>query len=136
MIKIQTERIDVNFVKDFLKGKESGAIVMFLGEPRSAEEDGNVVSINYTAYGEMAIKEMERIEREAHGKFSVNRVVIFHRLGNIPLKEISFLVAVSSAHRKEAFEACEWIVNEVKRRVPIWKEIIYERSRNSKQDHK
>ncbi len=131
MVLIGSE-IDIESVKEKLKRNEVGAIVMFLGEPRRSPEDGDVVSINYTAYEEMAVKEAEKIECEAKNKFPVLDVVIMHKLGNVPLRDISFLVAVSSPHRKEAFEACAWITDEVKKRVPIWKEIIYEGSRNSK----
>lgn len=131
MVLIGTE-IDIESVKEKLKRNEAGSIVMFLGEPRRSPEDGDVVSINYTAYEEMAVKEAEKIECEAKNKFPVLDVVIMHKLGNVPLRDISFLVAVSSPHRKEAFEACAWITDEVKKRVPIWKEIIYEGSRNSK----
>ncbi len=132
MVRIGGE-IDVEAVKEKLKRDGAGAIVIFLGEPRRSKEDGNVVSINYTAYEEMAVKEAEKIEREAKEKFPILDVVIMHRLGNVPLKEVSFLVGVSSPHRKEAFEACAWITDEVKKRVPVWKEIIYEGSGNSKQ---
>ncbi len=135
MIRIGGE-INVEAVKEKLKCEEAGAIVIFLGEPRRSKEDGNVVSINYTAYEEMAVKEAEKIECQAKEKFPIIDVVIMHRLGNVPLKEVSFLVGVSSPHRKEAFEACTWITDEVKKRVPIWKEIIYERSGNSKQGNK
>ncbi len=129
------EKINVSEIKEKLKRNEAGAIVIFLGEPRRSREDGDVISINYTAYKEMAISEAEKIEKEAREKFPIIDIAICHRLGNIPLKEISFLVGVSSAHRKEAFEACAWITDEVKKRLPVWKEIIYEGSRNSKQSN-
>ena len=131
MVKIQRDKIDVNSLKDVLKKNDAGAVILFLGEPRRSPEDGDVVSINYTAYKEMAIKEMEEIEKEAKNKFHVKDVVIVHRIGDIPLKEISFFVGVSSAHREEGFKACQWIVDEVKSTVPIWKEIRYEIGRNS-----
>ncbi len=128
---IQVDKIDVEKVKLSLKREDAGAIVIFLGEPRKSKEDGDVLAINYTAYNEMAIKEMQKIVKEAKEKFHVREAVIIHRVGLIPLREISFLVAVSSAHRRESFDACKWIVDVVKEKVPIWKEIKYERSRNS-----
>lgn len=131
MVKIQKDKIDIQNVKESLKRDDTGAIVFFLGEPRRSAEDGKVVSINYTAYIDMALKEMQKIENDAQKIFKVKDVVIIHRVGEIPLKEISFLVAVSSAHRDEGFGACRWIVDEVKAKVPIWKEIMYEESRNS-----
>ncbi len=131
MVKIQEGKIDTEKVKASLKRNDVGAILIFLGEPRRSAEDGDVLSINYTAFKEMAIKEMQKIEKKAVEKFSIKEAVIVHRVGFIPLQEISFLVAVSSAHRREAFDACRWIVDAVKEKVPIWKEIKYERSRDS-----
>ena len=131
MIKIQKERINVEKVEKSLKRKDVGAIVLFLGEPRSSLEDGPVVAINYSAYTDMALHELNKIEKDTKEKFDIKDIIIIHRIGVIPLKEISFLVAVSSLHRNEGFEACKWVVNEVKSKVPIWKEIIYEGNRNS-----
>ena len=131
MVKIQKNKINIQDVEERLKSDDAGAIVFFLGEPRRSAEDGKVVSINYTAYADMALKEMQKIENEAKKSFKVKNIVIIHRIGEIPLKEISFFVAVSSAHRGEGFDACGWIVDEVKSKVPIWKEIMYEESRNS-----
>lgn len=130
MIFIGEDEIPVEKFETALKGESAGGIVVFLGEPRRSDEDGPVMSINYTAYREMAAKEMLKIEKEARQRFNVKDVIIAHRLGNIPLKTISFFVGVSASHRKECFEACAWIVDQVKLLVPIWKEIKYEGSRN------
>ncbi len=130
MIFISEDEIPVEKFETVLKEESAGGIVVFLGEPRRSDEDGPVISINYTAYKEMAEKEMLKIEKEAKQRFGIKEVIIAHRLGNIPLKTISFFVGVSAPHRKECFEACAWVVDQVKLLVPIWKEIKYERSRN------
>jgi len=130
MVFISEDEIPVEKFETALKEESVGGIVVFLGEPRRSDEDGPVLSINYTAYREMAEKEMLKIEKEARQRFNVKDVIIAHRLGNIPLKTISFFVGVSAPHRKECFEACAWIVDQVKLLVPIWKEIKYEGSRD------
>ena len=130
MIFISEDEIPVEKFEAALKEESAGGIVIFLGEPRRSDEDGPVISIDYTAYKEMAEKEMLKIEEEAKQRFGIKNVIIAHRLGNIPLKTISFFVGVSAPHRKECFEACAWIVDQVKLLVPIWKEIKYEGSRD------
>ncbi len=131
MVFIGKDEIPIEKFETALKEESAGGIVVFLGEPRSSKEDGPVVSINYTAYKEMAKKEMLKIEKEAKERFGVKNIIIAHRLGNVPLKMVSFFVGVSAPHRKECFEACAWIVDQVKLLVPIWKEIKYEGSRSS-----
>ncbi len=130
MVFVSKDEIPVEKFETVLKEKSVGAIVVFLGEPRRSNEDGPVISISYTAYKEMAEKEMLKIEKEAKKRFGVKNVIIAHRLGNIPLKTISFFVGISAPHRKECFEACAWVVDQVKLLVPIWKEIKYEGSRD------
>jgi len=132
MVFISEDVIPIEKFENMLKDDSAGGIVVFLGEPRRGKEDGAVVSIHYTAYREMAEKEMLKIEKEAKERFGVKNIVIAHRLGDIPLKTISFFVGVSAPHRKECFEACAWIVDQVKLFVPIWKEIRYERNGNCK----
>ncbi|MEF3245301.1 MAG: molybdenum cofactor biosynthesis protein MoaE [Caldisericaceae bacterium] len=131
MVELTKGRIDSERIIESLKKEEAGSIVVFFGEPRKGKEDGEVVSITYTAYEEMALSELKKIEKEALKKEGIIDVAIVHRLLDIPLKEFSLFVGVSSRHRKEGFETCEWIIKKVKEVVPIWKEIKYERDRNS-----
>jgi len=131
MVKLTYDPIDVNSVIESLKNEEAGSIVVFIGEPRKGKGDGNVTSIIYTAYEEMAESELRKIESEALKKDGIRNVAIIHRLGNVPLKEVSLLVCVSSRHRKEGFEVCQDIIEKVKEVVPIWKEIKYDGDGNS-----
>jgi len=106
--------------------EDCGAQVLFLGIPRNAPEDGgNVEALEYEAYPEMAIKEMEKIRRETIEKFGVREVYIHHRLGVVRVGEPSFLVLVIGGHREETFKACRYAVDETKKRVPIWKKEIF-----------
>ncbi len=104
---------------------ECGASVIFLGIPRSAPEDGDVVELHYEAYPEMALKEMEKVREETLEKFGVKEVFIHHRLGVVPVGEPSFLVVVLGGHREETFRACRYAVDETKRRAPIWKKEVF-----------
>ena len=104
---------------------ECGASVVFLGIPRSAPEDGDVVELHYEAYPEMALKEMDKVRRETLEKFGVKEVFIHHRLGVVPVGEPSFLVVVFGGHREETFKACRYAVDETKKRVPIWKKEVF-----------
>ena len=132
MILLTDSDIPIEDFERKLRKEENGGIVLFLGEPRKSAADGPVVAIRYTAYNEMAEKEMKKIENEAKVLFGLEDIIIAHRLGRVPLKTISFFVGVSGAHRKECFDACKWIVDQIKLKVPIWKEIEYERSGNCK----
>ncbi|HHJ63617.1 MAG TPA: molybdenum cofactor biosynthesis protein MoaE [Aquifex aeolicus] len=104
---------------------DCGAVVVFAGVPRSAEEDGNVVELHYEAYPEMALKEMSRVREETLEKFGVREVFIHHRLGVVPVGEQSFLVVVFGGHREESFGACRYAVDETKKRAPIWKKEVF-----------
>lgn len=110
---------------DFKVPPECGACAVFLGIPRSAPEDGDVKEIHYEAYPEMAIKEMDKIRREAIEKFKVREVFIHHRLGVVPVGTPSFMVVVFGGHRKETFDACRYAVDETKKRAPIWKKEVF-----------
>jgi len=111
-----------------------GAHSLFLGQVRGDLKDtpeNNAISfrvtkIIYSCYKEMAEKEFERIKQEALSSFNIQRIHIFHSLGQVETGEISMLVIVSSAHRENCFEALKFIVKEIKTKVPIWKKEIYE----------
>ncbi|RUM28057.1 MAG: molybdenum cofactor biosynthesis protein MoaE, partial [Aquifex sp.] len=105
--------------------EDCGAQVLFLGIPRSAPEDGDIEALEYEAYPEMAIKEMEKIREETIRTFGVKDVFIHHRLGIVEVGEPSFLVLAIGGHREETFKACRYAVDETKKRVPIWKKEIF-----------
>lgn len=105
----------------------SGAQSMFLGKVRADEKDkSRVQSIHYSAYIEMAEKEIDKIKVNVTKKFGISNIEIFHSIGKVRCGEISVLVLVSSAHRGECFESLKFIVNEIKTKVPIWKKEIHD----------
>ena len=79
----------------------------------------------YEAYEEMALKELRKLIDEAHEKFDIANVGIVHRLGRLEIGEKSVVISVAAPHRRAAFEACEWLIRELKRTVPIWKKEVY-----------
>ncbi|MEN3033475.1 MAG: molybdenum cofactor biosynthesis protein MoaE [Aquificaceae bacterium] len=109
----------------YLPPKECGASVIFLGIARSAPEDGDVRMLFYEAYEEMAIEVMSKIRAEAIERFGLIEVFIHHRIGQVNVGEESFMVAVFGSHRAECFKGCEFVVNEVKLKAPIWKKEIF-----------
>jgi molybdopterin synthase catalytic subunit len=114
--------------KDFLedeiirkmKKPEVGAVVSFLGTVR----DDNIKKMKIEIYDEMAEKELEKLEKKARKRFDVDDVMIIHRYGNLKVGNNIVLIAVSSAHRKDAFRACEYLIDGLKKVAPIWKEGI------------
>ncbi|MDI3476075.1 MAG: molybdopterin synthase catalytic subunit [Thermococcaceae archaeon] len=125
-VMVTQESFDVNRAIELISNPESGAYVVFLGKVRAHNRGRKVERLIYEVYGEMAVSEMAKIREEALRKFPIFDAVIWHRYGDLPVGEDTILVVVSSAHRKEAFEACSWIVDEVKRRVPVWKKEVTE----------
>ena len=79
----------------------------------------------YEAYEEMALKEIRKLIDQAHDKFEIASVGIVHRLGRLEISETSVIISVAAPHRRAAFEACEWLIRELKRTVPIWKKEVY-----------
>jgi MoaE-MoaD fusion protein len=118
LIEIQRGAIDVEAVVDSVRRSDAGAVVLFLGTVRS---DRGVRALDYEVYRPMAMNQMARIADEARAKFGALEIAIIHRLGRIAVGNPSVAIAVSAAHRAEAFAACEWAMDQVKQIVPIWK---------------
>ena len=108
----------------------AGGYVSFEGWVRDQNEGQEVTRLEYEAFQELAVKEGERIVAEALRRYPVKHALCIHRIGSLGLGEMAVWVGVSSAHRGEAFDACRFIIDEIKHRVPIWKKEHY-RSGNS-----
>jgi len=121
MIVLTYEPIDVRTVIEAVKTDASGAIDLFVGTTRNFSEGKAVTSLSYEAYPEMAEQEIAKIVQEVHYHWPAHKVAVVHRLGDVPISEASVVIAVSSSHRKEAFEACKYVIDTLKERVPIWK---------------
>jgi molybdopterin synthase catalytic subunit len=102
-------------------GAGIGGIVTFLGTVRRSPEDGDVETIEYSAYSEMAEAELDRIVAEALGRWPGVRVTLRHRVGDVPTSEASVAIVAAAPHRAEAFAAARFVIDETKARVPIWK---------------
>lgn len=118
MIVIQEKAIDVQVLFDAVHRKDAGAVVLFMGTVRS---DRDVVALDYEVYKEMALKQMGRLVERTKEKFGVVEIAVVHRIGRIAVGRASVAIAVAGRHRREAFEACEWLMDQIKRIVPIWK---------------
>jgi MoaE-MoaD fusion protein len=119
--KIETERIVAA-----MKHPEDGAVVLFEGVVRNHSRGRRTLVLEYEAYLGMALKQMEALAEQALRQFQVREVALVHRLGRLNIGEASVLIVVASAHRAAAFEACRWLIDTLKRTVPIWKKEYFE----------
>jgi molybdopterin converting factor subunit 1 len=109
-----------------IKQKEDGAAVVFEGVVRNQTRGRKTLYLDYEAYEEMALQQMEELAEQAVKQFQVRNVALIHRLGRLEICETSVLIVVASAHRAAAFEACRWLIDTLKRTVPIWKKEYFE----------
>lgn len=124
--EMTTEPIDVGAVARRVVLPECGATVTLDGYAREWTHGRRTIYLVYEAYAPMALKELERLEREAHARFEIAHMGIVHRTGRLEIGETSVVIAVSAPHRQAAFAACEWAIRELKRTVPIWKKEVFE----------
>jgi molybdopterin synthase catalytic subunit len=106
---------------DGIKAGPDGAVVLFDGIVRNNTRGRRTLFLVYEAYEAMALEQMRALAAEAVVRFAVRDVVLVHRLGRLEIGETSVLIAVASAHRGAAFEACRWVIDTLKKTVPIWK---------------
>jgi molybdopterin synthase catalytic subunit len=121
MVALVRERIDAGAIERALKSGADGALCVFDGIVRDNSRGRGTLYLDYEAYEEMALQQMHLLRSEAIEHFGVRDVAIVHRLGRLVVGETSILIAVASAHRGAAFEACRWVIDTLKKTVPIWK---------------
>lgn len=121
MVNLTTEPIDSTAVLEQVASHQSGAVVLFLGTTREFTGDRRTESLDYECYPAMAEKKMAELEADARQKWPIVECAIVHRLGHLELGEASVAIAVSSPHRRDAFEAGQWLIDRLKEVVPIWK---------------
>ena len=109
-----------------LQAGEDGAVVVFEGVVRNHTRDRRTLYLDYEAYEAMAIAKLEALRAEALQKFAVRDAAIVHRIGRLEIGEASVVIVVVSAHRAAAFDACRWIIDTLKKTVPIWKKEHFE----------
>jgi MoaE-MoaD fusion protein len=120
-VALTRERIDAESLVAGAKRGEDGAVVVFDGIVRDNTRGRATMHLDYEAYEEMAEKQMRELAVEARSRFGVRQVTIVHRLGRLQVGETSVLIVVASAHRAQAFDACRWLIDTLKKTVPIWK---------------
>ena len=129
--ELTTEPIDITSVARRVIPPECGATVTLDGYARKYTKDKETGEIReteyleYEAYEPMALKELEKLIVQVKNEFEISNVGIVHRLGKLEIGETSVVISVAAPHRKAAFAACEWIIRELKRTVPIWKKEVY-----------
>jgi molybdopterin synthase catalytic subunit len=121
MIRIVRTAIPLDGLVRAVRDPGAGAIVTFLGTTRNANEGRRVVRLEYEAYARMATKEMAALAATATARWKLRKVAMVHRIGVVPVGQASVGIAVSAAHRPEAFAACRWLIDRLKQIVPIWK---------------
>ena len=120
-VALVSDPIDVGALAERVRTDRAGAVALFAGVVRNHHRGRQVDSLEYEAYGPMALEEMRRIAAEVRSRWPLERVAIVHRLGLLEVGETSVAIAVSSAHRREALEACAHAIERVKESVPLWK---------------
>lgn len=122
---ITSDAIDPAAVLGLVGAREDGAALLFLGVVRDHNDGRAVIGIRYEAYVEMAERVLAEIAAEAAERLATDRLAVVHRIGELAVGEASVAIAVSSPHRAEAFDACRHVIEEIKARLPVWKEERY-----------
>lgn len=120
-ILLSEEILSVEDCSRFIADDSCGAESFFIGKVRDHNLGKDILSLEFSAYSGMAIKEMEKIAISALKKFDIGKIAIHHRTGLLVIGEIPVIIAVSSVHRKDAFDACQYAIDTLKKTVPIWK---------------
>lgn len=121
MIRLTKEPINPSEVLALVSDDGSGGVVLFLGQTRDHSRGEKVVGLEYEAYESLALKQMEKIAAVARARWPLRALAIVHRTGYLKVGEISVAIAAACAHRGEAFEACRFAIDTLKKTVPIWK---------------
>ena len=121
MVRLTPDPIDFHALAESVRSPRCGAVALFLGTVRDLTGDRVTTHLDYQAYPPMAEKKLAEIEAEVRRRWPVGEVALVHRVGSLGVGEVSVAVAVSSPHRKDAFEACRFAIDTLKETVPIWK---------------
>jgi len=124
--ELTADTIDVGEVARRIVSAKCGATVTLDGYVRQFTKGRETRHLVYEAYEPMALSELEKLIEKAHEQFEIAHVGIVHRLGKLEIGETSVVISVGAPHRQAAFAACEWLIKELKRTVPIWKKEVYQ----------
>lgn len=125
MIELDNKPLNVNKAIDHVSDGSVGGIDVFIGTVRDTTSGKKVVALEFEAYEKMAITEFEKIVAQANEQWSLHKTAILHALGRKEIGDYAVVIAVSSAHRDAAFAACRYIIDTLKKTVPIWKKEIF-----------
>ena len=126
MIELDKTPLDINKAINHVSDGSVGGIDVFIGTVRDATLGKKVVALEFEAYEKMAISEFEKIVIQVNAQWPIHKTAILHAIGKKEIGELAVVIAVSSAHRDAAFSACRYIIDTLKKTVPIWKKEIFE----------
>ncbi len=125
LVELREDPLDPAEIAAGLRTDTDGAVVTFAGTVRGHSRGRTVRKLVYEAYGSMALRQMQELAAEARRRWAIGDLAVVHRTGVLAIGEVSVVIAVAAPHRGAAFDACEWLIDELKRTVPIWKKEIY-----------
>src|SRR5688572_14100023 len=127
LIELTSEPLGPNAAAAFVVDPAAGGVAVFVGTTRveRGPTGAALVALEYEAYAEMAMRAMRSLAGRARERWPVAKLALLHRVGRVVVGEASVVVAVSSGHRAEAFEACRWLIDTLKAEVPIWKKEVW-----------
>lgn len=117
--------IEPGAVLERVGASEDGAVALFLGVVRDHNDGSAVTGLTYDAYDEMATRVLDEIATEAAGRLGTDRIAVVHRVGELAIGDVSVAIAASSPHRAESFDATRYVIEEIKKRLPVWKKEHY-----------
>lgn len=125
-IQITSEKLNLQECYDFVQDITCGGIALFVGTVRNNTKGKNVIRLDFSSYRPMAVKELNKIVLSAMEKYDIKKIAIHHAEGELKIGDIPVIIAVSSAHRQAAFDACQYAIDTLKETVPIWKKEYFD----------
>lgn len=121
MMRVSSRPISVDKVVKSVRSSAAGCVVTFVGTVRNSSEGARVTGLELEAAQDLALKDLRRISERAKAKFDIQKLSVIHRLGTLRVGDVIVAIAVSAGHREDAFAACRYVIEELKRTTPIWK---------------
>jgi molybdopterin synthase catalytic subunit len=125
-IQLSSEKLNLQVCYDFVQDASCGGIALFVGTVRNSTKEKSVNRLDFSTYKSMAIKELRKIALTALKKYDIKKIAIHHAEGALQIGDVPVIIAVSSAHRQAAFDACQYAIDTLKETVPIWLKEYFE----------